>query len=123
MKVKGRSKGNNNNSNAVTNSYKSSNPTLTKARIREKLYVREVGSTAEYKDEVSSKKKRSREKELKELLKQNPEILMEFLEDWKEAAEMEKEDISKNDSPWRALLRSSAPDYTEEQLDFLETIT
>ena len=32
-------------------------------------------------------------------------------------------DKYKNDSPWRALLRSSAPDYTEEQLDFLETIT
>ena len=69
------------------------------------------------------KKKQSREKELKELLKQNPEILMEFLEDWKEAAEMEKEDKFRNDSPWRALLRSSAPGFTEEQLDFLETIT
>ena len=69
------------------------------------------------------KKKISREKELKELLQQNPEILMEFLEDWKEAVEMEKEDKFRNDSPWRALLRSSAPDMTEEQLDFLETIT
>ena len=33
------------------------------------------------------KKKQSRDKELKELLKQNPEILMEFLEDWKEVSE------------------------------------
>ena len=32
-------------------------------------------------------------------------------------------DKYKNDSPWRALLRSSAPGYTEKQLDFLETIT
>ena len=48
---------------------------------------------------------------------------MEFLEDWKEAVEMEKDDKFRNDSPWRALLRSSAPGYTEEQLDFLETIT
>ena len=69
------------------------------------------------------KKKQSRENELKELLTDNPEILMEFLEDWKEACEMEEEDKYKNDSPWRALLRSSAPGYTEEQLDFLETIT
>ena len=38
------------------------------------------------------KNKQSRENELKELLTYNPEILMEFLEDWKEACEIEKED-------------------------------
>ena len=69
------------------------------------------------------KKKHSRENELKELLKENPEILMEFLEDWKEACELEKEDIYKNDSPMRASIRSTAPDLTEDELDYLESIS
>ena len=68
------------------------------------------------------KKKQSRENELKELLTDNPDILMEFLEDWKEACEMEKEDKYKNISPVRASIISTGGGYTEEQLDFLETI-
>lgn len=67
------------------------------------------------------KKKHSRENELKELLKENPDILMEFLEDWKEACEIEEKD--KNISPMRASIISTGGGYTEEQLDFLETIT
>ena len=42
------------------------------------------------------KKKQSRENELKELLTDNPVILMEFLEDWKEACELEKKDKNKS---------------------------
>ena len=69
------------------------------------------------------KKKQSREKELKKLLTDNPDILMEFLEDWKEACEMEKEDIYKNNSPVRASIRSTASDLTEDELDYLENIS
>ena len=67
------------------------------------------------------KKKHSRENELKELLKENPEILMDFLEDWKEACEIEEKD--ENISPMRASIISTGGGYTEEELDFLETIT
>ena len=67
-------------------------------------------------------KKQSKEEKLKQAFRENPEILYDLLVGWKEAAEMEKEDIYRNDSPMRALLRSSAPDFTEKQLDFLETI-
>ena len=69
------------------------------------------------------KKKQSRENELKELLTDNPEILMEFLEDWKEACEMEKENKYNNISPIRESIISTGGGFTEEQLDFLETIT
>ncbi len=66
-------------------------------------------------------KKTTREYELKELLKQNPDILMEFLEEWKEACEIEGK--HKNISPMRASIISTGGGFTEEELDFLETIT
>ena len=69
---------------------------------------------------ITMKKKQSRENELKELLSDNPEIQIEYLEDWKEACEIEEKD--KNISPMRASIISTGAGYTEEQLDFLETI-
>ena len=70
------------------------------------------------------KKKQSRENELKELLKENPEILMEFLEDWKEASEMDKKKKPRNLTIWQELLNSTAEGgYTLEELEYLEKIT
>jgi hypothetical protein len=69
------------------------------------------------------KKKQSRDNELKELLKENPDILMEFLEDWKEACEIEEKDKIKKISLVRESIISTGGGFTEEQLDFLETIT
>ena len=77
------------------------------------------------------KKKQSRENELKELLTDNPDILMEFLEDWKEACEIEKKEKSKltpeqeaNLNPFLQSINSTAPGaYTLEELEYLATIT
>ena len=78
------------------------------------------------------KKKQSRENELKELLSDNPDILMEFLEDWKEACEInDKKEKSKltpeqeaNLNPFLQSINSTAPGaYTLEELEFLGSIS
>jgi hypothetical protein len=78
------------------------------------------------------KKKHSRENELKELLKENPDILMEFLEDWKEACEINnKKEKSKltpeqeaNLNPFLQSINSTAPGaYTLEELEYLGSIS
>jgi len=78
------------------------------------------------------KKKQSRENELKELLTDNPEILMEFLEDWKEACEINnKKEKSKltpeqeaNLNPFLQSINSTAPGaYTLEELEYLGSIS
>ena len=78
------------------------------------------------------KKKQSRENEVKELLKENPDILMEFLEDWKEACEINnKKEKSKltpeqeaNLNPFLQSINSTAPGaYTLEELEYLGSIS
>ena len=70
---------------------------------------------------------KKREEKLKEAFKQNPDILGELLVDLQKT--IHEENIKKTgskkekESPMRTLMRSTAPDLTDDELDELENIS